>query len=147
MKRTVLFPPLFSIALCAAIAQEAPSGAKWPPGPNAQGSGKYLALNGEIGLPGNSIGLLQAAIRGVPLVSRQGSTLSSSSADTAWDDKIGGYPGISYGLVQTGVESFAFSGSNMYVGGTFGAAGGAIANGIARWDGSHWSALGSGMSY
>jgi hypothetical protein len=34
---------------------------------------------------------------------------------------------------------------NLYAGGSFTTAGGVSANHIARWDGSHWSALGSGM--
>lgn len=38
------------------------------------------------------------------------------------------------------------SGGNIYVGGTFTTAGGVSANRIAKWDGSAWSALGSGMN-
>jgi hypothetical protein len=37
------------------------------------------------------------------------------------------------------------SGSNLYVGGEFTTAGGLVANGIAKWNGSDWSTLGSGM--
>ena len=36
---------------------------------------------------------------------------------------------------------------NLYVGGTFTIAGGTSANNIAKWNGSTWSALGSGMDY
>ncbi len=39
------------------------------------------------------------------------------------------------------------SGSNVYAGGFFTTAGGIAANSIAKWDGSSWSALGSGMNY
>ena len=38
------------------------------------------------------------------------------------------------------------SGSDLYAGGHFTTAGGSAANDIAKWDGSSWSALGSGMN-
>ncbi|MCX6922867.1 MAG: hypothetical protein NT154_06600, partial [Verrucomicrobia bacterium] len=43
------------------------------------------------------------------------------------------------------VNALATSGTNLYAGGWFTTAGGAGANSIAKWDGSAWSALGSGM--
>jgi hypothetical protein len=50
-----------------------------------------------------------------------------------------------YGYVQRSVFSLAVSGSNLYVGGSFTTAGGSPANSIAQWDGTAWSALGSGV--
>src|ERR1051326_5807226 len=44
------------------------------------------------------------------------------------------------------VDWLAVSGSNVYAGGTFTNAGGIAANHMARWDGSSWSAIGSGMN-
>jgi hypothetical protein len=44
-----------------------------------------------------------------------------------------------------GVEALAVSGTNLYAGGSFTTAGGLTANCIAKWNGSAWSALGSGM--
>lgn len=45
------------------------------------------------------------------------------------------------------VYAIAGDGSgNVYVGGAFDAAGGVVAHGIARWNGSSWSALGFGLS-
>lgn len=44
------------------------------------------------------------------------------------------------------VMSLTASGNDLYAGGDFTSAGGVAANRIARWDGSKWSALGSGMS-
>ena len=44
------------------------------------------------------------------------------------------------------VYALAVSGSTLYAGGAFSTAGGTAANGIAQWDGSSWSALGSGIS-
>ena len=38
------------------------------------------------------------------------------------------------------------SGSDLYAGGGFTTAGGIAANYIAKWNGSSWSALGSGMN-
>jgi hypothetical protein len=43
------------------------------------------------------------------------------------------------------VNALAISGTNLYAGGGFYKAGGVWANNIAKWDGSAWSALGSGM--
>ena len=47
--------------------------------------------------------------------------------------------------VNFDVYAIAVSGSNVYVGGQFTQAGGSSANYIAKWNGSSWSALGSGM--
>jgi len=51
----------------------------------------------------------------------------------------GGYP-------VTTVSALAVSGSNVFTGGIFTTAGGSAATNIPKWDGSSWSALGSGMS-
>ncbi len=42
-------------------------------------------------------------------------------------------------------DSGSGAGPALYAGGSFGTAGGVSANGIARWNGSSWSALGSGL--
>ena len=44
------------------------------------------------------------------------------------------------------VSALAVSGSTLYAGGDFTTAGGDTANYIAQWNGSSWSALGSGMN-
>ena len=44
------------------------------------------------------------------------------------------------------VRALAMSGSTLYAGGSFTNAGGILASNIAQWNGSSWSALGSGMS-
>lgn len=44
------------------------------------------------------------------------------------------------------VNVLAASGTDLYAGGWFTTAGGIAANRIAKWDGSAWSALGSGMN-
>jgi len=46
----------------------------------------------------------------------------------------------------SGVRALAISGTNLFVGGRFNRAGGIAADNIAKWNGSNWSALGSGIS-
>jgi hypothetical protein len=53
----------------------------------------------------------------------------------------GGYP-----YSSTTVYALAVSGSNVYAAGNFTMAGGSAANYIAKWDGTSWSPLGSGMA-
>src|SRR2546425_2808630 len=43
------------------------------------------------------------------------------------------------------VSALAVSGSDVFAGGDFTRAGGSPANSVAKWDGSSWSALGSGI--
>ncbi len=50
------------------------------------------------------------------------------------------------GIFPPQVYALTVSGSNVYAGGNFTTAGGLGANWIARWNGSSWSAVGSGMN-
>ena len=50
------------------------------------------------------------------------------------------------GGMNDGVQALAVSGPNLYAAGKFGTAGGVSASKIAKWNGSSWSALGSGLS-
>jgi hypothetical protein len=55
--------------------------------------------------------------------------------------------GVSSGRFNdTEVTALAVSGTDLYVGGTFIMAGDVAATNIAKWDGSNWSALGSGFN-
>ena len=58
---------------------------------------------------------------------------------------LGSGMSVGYGY-GTSVEALAVSGSTLYAGGYFTTAGGSVANYIAQWNGSSWSALGSGTS-
>ena len=53
--------------------------------------------------------------------------------------------GISGGVMFKTVNAIGISGTDVFVGGDFTSAGGVSAKSIARWDGSTWSALGSGV--
>src|SRR6266568_2956678 len=61
-------------------------------------------------------------------------------SDANWSS-MGGVPGTD-GQVSAAVLDGA---GNLYIGGNFSVAGDVFANGIAKWDGNNWSALGSGM--
>jgi hypothetical protein len=65
-----------------------------------------------------------------------------------WDGSnwwaLGSSPGL--GIAANGVQTLVVSGSDLYVGGDFTTAGGNPANCIAKWDGTSWTTLGSGMS-
>ncbi|MBE2181168.1 MAG: WD40 repeat domain-containing protein, partial [Chthoniobacterales bacterium] len=61
-------------------------------------------------------------------------------SDANWIS-MGGLPGA-----DNQVNAAVVDGSgNLYIGGAFTLVGDAVANGIAKWDGTRWSALGSGM--
>src|SRR5262245_25364827 len=55
---------------------------------------------------------------------------------------MGGIPGVDGYVYATALDPSG----NLYVGGYFFVAGGVPANMIARWDGTNWTSLGSGMA-
>ena len=57
----------------------------------------------------------------------------------------GGHDDGQGGIDPPYVNALAVSGGTLYVGGFFAAAGDIVANNIVQWNGSSWSALGSGM--
>jgi hypothetical protein len=59
---------------------------------------------------------------------------------------LGSGMGGDYNYPFVYVSALAVSGSDLYAGGNFTTAGGKPANRIAKWNGSSWSALGSGMN-
>jgi len=86
--------------------------------------------------------------RGYRMVSRSGeaprfeAASSKAPGDERWADIFGRSDGV-----NGNVYSVASDGrGNLYVGGSFTGAGGVSAKNIAKWNGTSWSALGSGMS-
>jgi hypothetical protein len=72
-------------------------------------------------------------------------TLAVSRASSpGWLPTFGGQPGTDY-VVRAFAVFDDGSGPALYVGGQFSTAGGVPANNVAKWDGSHWSALGNGV--
>ncbi len=69
---------------------------------------------------------------------------------TAWS---GLNNGINYNPIDTNdtttasVNALAYNGTNLYVGGTFNLAGTKTVTNIAKWNGSAWSTVGSGLDY
>jgi len=66
-----------------------------------------------------------------------------------WDSIAGQWSALGSGAsngVGGNVYAIALRGSDLYAGGAFGTAGGTTAGQIARWDGSQWSILGSGLT-
>jgi hypothetical protein len=54
--------------------------------------------------------------------------------------------GTTSGNVSQPVYALAASGGSLYVGGFFTSAGGVVANNVAKWDGTNWTALGAGVN-
>ena len=63
-----------------------------------------------------------------------------AEGDEKWDSRFNlrGFNGPVY--------AFAWDGSNLYVGGSFTAVNEVLVNNIAKWDGSNWSTLGTGVN-
>ena len=55
-------------------------------------------------------------------------------------------PSVSGGTGNPGVLTLLWSGATLYVGGNFTYAGDVLVNNIAAWNGTGWSALGSGVT-
>ena len=72
-------------------------------------------------------------------------TAQPSNANPTFSDA--NWSPLGSGLGPGGVAALAVSGTDLYVGGGFTTAGGSPANCIAKWDMTHWSALGSGFFY
>jgi hypothetical protein len=72
-----------------------------------------------------------------------GTFAALESPDAAWLPLAGGAPGTD-GPVAAWVVFDDGQGPALYAGGTFSTAGGALAPGIARWDGEVWTGVGGG---
>lgn len=107
----------------------------------------YLNADGTLNLPPRGIsGSLDPA--GFELVSEPGEPPrfevehpERAGPDDAWDARFALRGMNSY------VMALAWDGTNLYAGGDFTSAGGVPANYVAKWNGTTWSALGSGVDY
>lgn len=86
---------------------------------------------------------LLAAVAVLCCVAQPGIAAAATSAQaaTGWDDRFAP-PGIADGSVAA--VAVAANG-DVYAGGIYASAGGVPVNGIARWDGRRWHALGAGL--
>lgn len=80
---------------------------------------------------------------------------SFKRAGAIWPFRVAKWDGGSWSTLGTGIGStsdvwsvsaLAISGSDLYAGGHFGSAGGVPASNMARWDGSNWAPLNSGVN-
>ncbi|GAB3876219.1 hypothetical protein GCM10028824_33540 [Hymenobacter segetis] len=71
--------------------------------------------------------------------------LQRTTAGDAWN-VVGGSPAGTQNGVGGDIYTVAISGPNVYVGGSFTAAGGVAANNIAQWNGTTWSSVGTGAA-
>jgi len=71
----------------------------------------------------------------------------ADECEPAWVQTFGGHPGLDHLVYDLTVfDDGSGSGPAMYAGGAFKVAGGVEANYIAKWDGTSWSPLGTGMN-
>ncbi|MCW5551529.1 MAG: hypothetical protein KIS67_05105 [Verrucomicrobiae bacterium] len=77
-----------------------------------------------------------------------GLAVLNAAAATFTDDNwisMGGFPGADLPDLGGVYAAVGDDSGNLYIGGQFSVVGEVIANGIAKWDGTNWTALGSGL--
>ena len=114
-----------------------------PPVAAAASLASALHPDGSLNLPAGFRGSLDA--RGWRLASGQGAAPRFAPlavpGDENWSDRFAP-PGPNNTVAAPAVDGTG----NLYAGGVFTTAGGTSANHVPQWDGSSWSALGSGMN-
>src|SRR5262245_3793789 len=84
---------------------------------------------------------LSRIVLGAALGFAPSSSLAATFTDTNWISMSPSLPGADRKVLAAVVDGSG----NLYIGGNFTVVGDVIANHIAKWDGSSWSALGSGL--
>src|SRR5580765_4860694 len=84
---------------------------------------------------------LQAVLISIAQATEAPGLPQGAFSDANWIS-LGGLPGANASVRAAAVDASG----DLYIGGTFTGVGGVIANHIAKWNGSSWSALGSGMN-
>jgi hypothetical protein len=97
----------------------------------------FLAEDGGLEIPADFRGSIDPA--GYRMISGEGEPPRFTAENGQW------VPGFNLPGTNGSVRAMLWDGSYFYIGGGFSAVGDIAANGIARWDGSNWSALGEGM--
>jgi hypothetical protein len=72
--------------------------------------------------------------------------LPNTNLIAQWDASSGTWAEVGAGLYGVAVHALVVNGNDLYVGGQFSLAGTLPVNNVARWDGTRWSALGSGLN-
>jgi trimeric autotransporter adhesin len=109
----------------------------------AVGAGSGNGVNG---------GVFSSAVYGTDLIiggkfTQAGSTNVGAIARLSGNTWLPVGSGLAYAFDNASVYDVKVMGGNLYACGLFTSAGGVPANNIARWDGSSWSALGSGFNF
>ncbi len=88
-----------------------------------------------------SVAAARAVVLAALLIGASNTNLQAATfSDDNWTG-MGGHPGANGPVSATVVDGSG----NLYIGGGFTVVGDVFANSIAKWDGTNWSALGSGM--
>src|SRR5262245_14130350 len=91
--------------------------------------------------------LLLASLMGAPPAHGHPARVQDGgSCAPSWRPTFGGLPGTDDEINALTVFDDG-SGAALYAGGMFTVAGGQVANHVAKWDGSSWSPLGSGLEW
>jgi hypothetical protein len=98
-----------------------------------------------------AVSALAVSSSGILYVGGPFTTLNGVSANGIAQWNGSSFSALGSGLTYSGSPeaggTLAIAGNNLYVGGLFDTAGGVSADNIAEWNGSSWSALGSGVTY
>ena len=85
-----------------------------------------------------------AAFLAIAFLGSSASAQAPAACQPAWQPIFGGGPGPNSTVMATAVFDDG-GGPALYIGGQFGRVAGVTTHQVARWDGSSWSAVGSGM--
>jgi len=110
------------------------------------GSGEWTALGG--GVDGEVLALTTFDGRVIAGGSFANAGGAPANGVAAWDEATGSWSALGdgiFGSVRALLVADDGSGSALYAGGEFDKAGSTAASGVARWNGTTWTALGSGL--
>lgn len=135
------------LVLQVAVAQAQPCAVRWTdatPAPDVDGSVQCMAVfdgdgPGSPGVPSLYVGGLFSVVSGV-----EASNIARWDG-TGWSEVGSGTDGFVFAMAVFDDDGPGPNAPALYIGGNFTTAGGVAAEGVARWDGSTWSAVGAGL--